>query len=153
MSLRNAVNIANYVIPYCFRKKHPLLSTPRSDIKSILDKVYEVIGDVNQDDPVISKNSSALTEYLETKMLDVRHIKFAFYGLIELKLDPCDVPGISAIQSGLYFMLGLIAVQIFKIRKRAMQGRSVELDFVIKMFKADLVCGSNRLETWLLLAV
>ncbi|KAH3682343.1 hypothetical protein WICPIJ_006690, partial [Wickerhamomyces pijperi] len=53
---------------------------------------------------------------------------------------------------GVYFMQGLLALTLFKIRKRTMQGRSAELDFVIKMFEYDIASGSNRFESWLLLA-
>ncbi|ODV87192.1 hypothetical protein CANARDRAFT_87126 [[Candida] arabinofermentans NRRL YB-2248] len=151
MNRSNAINVSKYILDYCFKKKHPIFNAVKTDIKSVLDLCYDVIGDPDMNTPLIAKNAAVLEELLEHRLLDVRLVKFAFYGLLNIDIEIPEMDVAASVEKGLYFLQGVSALTLFKIRKRSMQGRSAELDFVIKMFESDLICGTNRFETWLLL--
>ncbi|KAG7869230.1 hypothetical protein KL918_000775 [Ogataea parapolymorpha] len=149
----NAITVNKYMMKYCYKRKHPIFNVPKADIKNILDMIYDVLGDPEPDNYSVSNNMEALTEYLETRSLDTRLMRLSFYGLLSIPLDePIAENETNDLADGVYFMQGLLALTLFKIRKRTMQGRSAELDFVIKMFEYDIASGSYRFESWLLLA-
>ncbi|KAG7800845.1 hypothetical protein KL929_000384 [Ogataea haglerorum] len=149
----NAITVNKYMMKYCFKRRHPIFNVPKADIKSVLDMIYDVLGDPEPDNYSVSNNMEALTEYLETRSLDTRLMRLSFYGLLSIPLEePWAENETNTLADGVYFMQGLLALTLFKIRKRTMQGRSAELDFVIKMFEYDIASGSYRFESWLLLA-
>lgn len=151
MTDTDAIAVSRYVIPYCYRKKHPLLNPPRNDIKSILDMVYESVGDLPGIDASVRRNNSIITRFLDNTVLDMDIISDAFDGKFEMALSVPDCLQVQAAKNGVYFMQGLMALHTFRIRRRAMQGRSADLDFVIKMLQMDLSSGSHRIDSWLLL--
>ncbi|VEU21677.1 DEKNAAC102549 [Brettanomyces naardenensis] len=151
MTNSDAMSVSKYVIPYCYRKKHPLFNPPRNDIKSILDLVYDTVGDLDHKDATVAKNVNVLTEYLENEPLNLQLISSSFSGSLNIDIQTPNTQYIDVAKAGIYFMQGLMALHLFKIRKKAMQGRSAELDFVIKMFQVDLISGPNKFESWLLL--
>lgn len=151
MTSTDAIAVSRYVIPYCYRKKHPLLNPPRNDIKSILDMIYESVGDLPGSNATVRKNNSIITKFLDNTVLSMEIITNAFDGRLEIILSSPDCIQQQAAKNGVYFMQGLMALHTFRIRRRAMQGRSADLDFVIKMLQMDLSSGSQRIESWLLL--
>lgn len=151
MSKSDALEVSKYVVPYCYRKRHPYFNPPRNDIKSILDQAYETIGDLDMKNVVIADNNKLLTKFLNDTIIDVNLITDALQGTLAVQFKAGSWNTIKAAQTGLYFIQGLVALHTFKIRRRAMQGRSADLDFVIKMFQMDLISCSERFESWLLL--
>ncbi|KAG7859624.1 hypothetical protein KL939_002524 [Ogataea angusta] len=149
----NAITVNKYMMKYCYKRKHPIFNVPKADIKNVLDMIYDVLGDPEPDNYSVSNNMETLTEYLETRSLDTRLMRLSFYGLLSIPFEePLVENETDNLADGVYFMQGLLALTLFKIRKRTMQGRSAELDFVIKMFEYDIASGSYRFESWLLLA-
>lgn len=151
MSPADALQVARYLVPYCYRNKHPLLNTPRADVKAVLDAAYEGLGDLDTSIKSVETNLATLNNFLNTDTIDLNLFKSAFNGKMKVSFEPLDAKSSTVASTGLYFMQGLTALHLFRIRKRAMQGRSAELDFVIKMFANDLAAGSGRFESWLLL--
>ncbi|AOA63060.1 HIR complex subunit [Komagataella phaffii CBS 7435] len=153
MSKDDALNISLYILPYIFNKKNPFLSPPRSDMKILLDRIHDVLGNPNIDlNDRFMINTAKIESFFNNMMITVKTLKYSFHGLLRIELQPLTEWDLAEVtQSGLYYLQGLTALNLFKVRKRSMQGRSAELGFVIKMLKNDLLCGNNRLETWLCL--
>ncbi|ODV94495.1 hypothetical protein PACTADRAFT_35294 [Pachysolen tannophilus NRRL Y-2460] len=147
----DAMEISKFVLPNCFKKKNPMFNIPKNDIKTLLDSIYKVIGDPNEKDESISRYNAVLEDYLDNTQLNVRIMRDAFYGLLTIDIGKSKLDIQEVAENGLYYLQGVMALGLFKIRKRSMQSRISELDFVLQMFKQDIICGSKRLETWLLL--
>lgn len=142
--------LSKFVLPLCF-KRNPLTHTPKSDIKLLIEEFYEVIGDPDFEScEVLSRNDSLFEHFLESTSISSRFLRDSFYGLEELDFE---VPSknTSIIQSGLYYMQGLLMFSSYKIRKKSTQSRAVELESVIKLLKNDLIYCTKREESWLLL--
>lgn len=143
-------NLANFVLPLCF-KKNPLINIPKHDLKQIIDDFYEVIGDPElEDSKILKKNSSIIDSFLDTTLIRPKLLRDSFYGLASLDLSN-KVPNNLVVNGGLYYLQGLLIFSSYKIRKKNMQSRAVELENVIKLLKNDLIFSTNRLESWLLL--
>ncbi|GMF34603.1 unnamed protein product [[Candida] boidinii] len=147
----SAVRLSHYILSYCFRKKHPVLKLPTNDIKTLIEYIYEVLGDPDANNEIISRNYSSIEMFLSTRSLDVRTMKFAFYGLLNVDLEMPTLEFRRSIDEGLYYLQALVGFSAFKAKKRNMQSRVADLDSVIALLKSDIACGSNRLESWLLL--
>ncbi|GMF02226.1 unnamed protein product [[Candida] boidinii] len=147
----SAVRLSHYILSYCFRKKHPVLKLPTNDIKTLIEYIYEVLGDPDSNNEIIFRNYSSIEMFLNTKSLDVRTMKFAFYGLLNVDLEIPALEFRRSIDEGLYYLQALVGFSAFKTKKRNMQSRVADLDSVIALLKSDIACGSNRLESWLLL--
>lgn len=150
LTRRPAMKLARYVYPYCFKKKNPLVQTPGKDLKNLLDTLYDIIREPLETIDELKGNTSAMEIYLQ-KPITLRHMRDCLYGAFSLGILPFDHP-IQEIKSlGVFYLQGVMALQLFKVRKRTMQGRSSELDFVIRALEADIMCCSNRVESWILL--
>lgn len=148
--LSSTQKMADYILPLCF-KKNPLKTTPKSDMKLLIDEFYEVVGDPDFDSSeVLSRNDSLFEHFLESTSITSRFLRDTFYGLEELDFtNPPENSNI--IKSGLYYMQGLLMFASYKIRKKSTQSRAVELENIIMLLKNDLIFCTNRMESWFLL--
>jgi hypothetical protein len=151
LTMEDAIQLSKYVSTYCFRGKHPVISPPRNDIKSIIDKIVDVFGTSGITDPIALSNKSVYHDYLLNKDIDLNFIIDALHGKIKLDLNKPNFIGIEIAENGLYYLEGLIGLHFFKVRKRTIQSRASELDYVLKMLENDVLCGCNRFETWVAL--
>lgn len=53
--------------------------------------------------------------------------------------------------AGVFYVSGIQALNLYKIRKRSVQARPSELDAIITMFKNDILYNTKRFESWYLL--
>ena len=151
MTIEDTIQLSKFVSTYCFKGKHPVLSPPRNDIKSIIDKIVDVVGDPDLANPTVAKNRSILDSYLRKTNISLQFVINSFQGKSDLNFEKPDVPGIEVSENGLYYIEGLIGLHFFKVRRRTMQSRAAELDYVLKMLENDILCGCNRFETWVAL--
>ena len=138
---------SKFILPLCF-KKNPLLSPPKGDLKLIIDKFYEAVGNKNYGSEISRRNESFIEDFLETTSLTPKLLRELFNGLIHI--EEATTQG-SVVKDGLFFLEGLLAFISYKYRKKTTQSRTVELESVIKLLKNDLFHGTKRIEGWYLL--
>ena len=144
------LELSKFVLPLCF-KKNPLINVPKHDTKALIDDFYEVIGDPDlESSDTLSRNNASLEFFLEYTSITPRFVRDAFHGLLTVD---CEEPVLNCeiIQGGLYYLQALLIFTSYKVRKKNMQSRAVELEHIIMLLKNDLIHNTNRLETWFLL--
>lgn len=147
----DAIQLSKFVSAYCFKGKHPVVLPPRNDIKNIIDKIVDVVGNPDIQIPRVAKNKNILDSYLTQTRIDLQFVLDIFQGNFELLFEKPEFVGIEIANDGLYYIEGLIGLHFFKVRKRTMQSRAAELDYVLRMLENDVICGCNRFETWVAL--
>lgn len=151
MNKSDALELADFIVSISHKKKHPILSPPKNDIKAILDSIMEVIGEPDSSNHEFKNNSKIIKKYLSTTDFTVDFVVKAFKGELILNLLSPDSDSSRIIKKGVNYLQALLALHFYKMRRKTMQGRIAELDFVIKMLQMDLVSGVDRFESWLLL--
>lgn len=145
-----AEELAAFILPLCF-KKNPLIFPPRNDLKQIVDDLFDIIGEPDiESEKVLSANLLSLDTFLDHTDLGARFIKEAFHGLQRLEFPLPKVANHVA-TAGLYFLEAVLMFNLYKIRKKSAQSRTVELERIIHLLKIDLIHGSRRVESWILL--
>lgn len=144
--------ISKFVLPLCLDKS-PLESPPKGDLKGIIDKFFEVVGKPEYESAsIIDKNSKILTEFLSNTRITPTFVRECFYGLHSISLFPVDNDEtVQIVQDGLYYLEALLMLQSFKVRRASGSGKSLEIENAIELLKFDLLYGSDRVESWLLL--
>lgn len=146
----SAKELAAFVLPLCFRE-NPILKAPRNDMKQVLDDLMEVIGDPDiEGNSTLVHNNATLEKFIDASTLTARFIKECFYGITSIDLITPQT-GSRVALDGLYFLQAVTMFNSYKIRKKSAQSRTVELERIIRLLKDDLIFGSNRMESWLLL--
>ncbi|KAK9248810.1 hypothetical protein V1506DRAFT_527812 [Lipomyces tetrasporus] len=143
---QNALDLVEFIMSMALRKRYSQ-GLPRSDMKTILDKFCEVIGVPRRDNTAIYYNQSVIDKYLSqglNPLLLNRSLK-GLESLSTLRVQS-DYTRVAVI--GLYFLQGQIYLTQYRSRKRTMAGRTEDLDYAIRYFKHDLVCNTNRFESW-----
>ena len=144
-------SVSKFVLPLCLQK-NPLDNPPRGDLKILLDEFYEVIGDPDfETSDVLIRNDKLLNHYLDSTIITPTFFRDCFHGLAELNFDKPQDDKTDIVDGGLYYIQGLLIFQSFKIRKKSMQGRSVELDNIVTLLQNDLAYSTNRVESWFIL--
>lgn len=147
----SAEELAVFILPLCFRT-NPLTQTPRNDLKQVVDDLFEIIGDPDVDnDCALSENVGIVEKFIDNTLIKARFIKECFYGLKSLEMLSPKRPNRVA-QKGLYFLEAVLLFNSYKIRKKSAQSRTVELERIITILTYDLIYGSDRVESWVLLA-
>lgn len=146
----SAEELAAFILPLCFRHS-PLLRAPRNDTKQVIDDLYEVIGDADiESDPGLVENNITLEKYLDVTVIDSRFIKGAFYGLHKLRFVKPQIEG-KLVHGGIYYLEAILMFNFYKIRKKSAQSRTVELERIIRLLQDDLIFGTERIESWIIL--
>lgn len=157
LTKESALDISKLVLPLCI-KNDPLKNIPKGDLKTIIDKFYEVIGDPEPDSSkLLMQNSSLISHFLDDTVINYSCLKSAFHGLLKLGIFETGATNNNSstnseiIGNGLYYLQGLLVLSSYKTRKKSMQGRSLELTNVVKLLTNDLTYKPERVESWLLL--
>lgn len=146
----NALELAAFVLPLCY-KDNLLTQNFRNDLKQVVEDIYEIFGYPEiENDRAISENWSVLEDFLDLVVLGPRFIKEVFHGLNPIEPLPPTKENPVAI-GGLYYLQAVLMFNSYKIRKKSAQSRTVELERIIALLKCDLVYGSKRAESWILL--
>lgn len=146
-----AMKLSKFLMGMIFRKKNLQQSTQRVDIKGVLDQFYESIGDPDSDNFSIARNSSEIERLLEGPFT-LRFLQDCLRGRVYQSLVTGPDPIFAVANYGFYYVLGQSQLNLFKIRKRTMPGRTDDVEEAIKFFKSDLICNTGRFESWLGLA-
>ncbi|EAZ63652.2 regulator of histone transcription, partial [Scheffersomyces stipitis CBS 6054] len=150
LDLNATRELANFVLPLCF-KKNPLVNIPKHETKTLIDEIYLVVGEPNfEASEVLSRNDACLDYFLETTRITPRFLRDAFHGLITTDFEEPNLDS-KLIKEGLYYLQGLLIFSSYKVRKKNMQSRAVELENVIMLLRNDLIFCTNRTESWYLL--
>ncbi|KAM3124472.1 hypothetical protein SBP28_003368 [Candidozyma auris] len=146
----SAKELANFILPLCFRN-NPLLKVPRNDMKQVVDDIFDVLKQLDHDtDKILVQNNARIEMFYQNTVIDTRFIKRAFYGLHDLSFQKPH-NDYSIANKGLYFVEAIFMFNSYKIRKKSAQSRTVELEMIIRLLKDDLISGSERVESWILL--
>lgn len=146
----SATELAKFILPLCFRH-NPLLKVPRNDMKQVADDIFEVLEELDLDsDKVLVQNNAKIEMFFQNTVIDSRFIKRAFYGLLDLNFQTPQ-KDYTVSNMGLYFVEAIFMFNSYKIRKKSAQSRTVELEKIIRLLKDDLISGSTRVESWILL--
>lgn len=148
LDLALTLELSKFVFPLC---KNAMTQIPKHGLKSLLDEFYEVIGDPNFESlDILSRNSASFDYFLDTARITPRFIRDGFHGLLELDFErPSE--NFEIVDQGLYYLQGLLVFTSYKVKKKNMQSRIVELEHIIMLLKNDLIFGTKRLESWFLL--
>lgn len=149
-----AITVIKFVLPICF-EMNPISNPMKSDVRSLVDLLYEEIGDPDIDTDLDARKGQEMLEYfLDSTSLSPRFMKNAFHGLMDVSFrspDDPESPKTQVADLGLYFLQGNIIFTTYKIRKKSMQIRAVELEHVITLLQNDLLFCPWRAESWFLL--
>ncbi|KAK9329906.1 hypothetical protein V1520DRAFT_341951 [Lipomyces starkeyi] len=143
---QNALELVEFIMSMALRKRQ-YQGLPRSDMKTVLDKFCEVIGVPRRDNTAIYYNQSVIDKYL-SQGLSPLLLQKSLKGLESLSTVRMQSDYARVAVIGLYFLQGQIYLTQYRSRKRTMAGRTEDLDYAIRYFKHDLVCNTNRLESW-----
>lgn len=132
------------------RKK--ILQLAKTDIKSGLDKLYEVVGPPQpKNNNKIAHNESVIEIYLKGSINPLR-----LFGALKGEgwLSTVEVGGLYAqvAAKGLYFILGKCSLYPVRYQKKVGAVKGDELETAKRFFKADLSCMPDKWETWYRLA-
>jgi hypothetical protein len=142
--------LARFVLPYCFNK-NPLINIPKHDTKLIIDGFYEVIGNPKfEPRSVLTRNLGVLDEFIDCTLITPRFMRDAFYGLLEMDFEGPE-PNKEIIELGLYYLEAVLIFSSYKVKKKNLQSRVVDLENIIQLLKSDLIYCSDRVESWYLL--
>ncbi len=130
------------------RKKKAMLPPQKADIKVALDQFYDVIGAPPENDDTIIRNLGVIDTYLDS-LITTRGLREAYSGVLSLSFDRTNLDSQVVADEGLYYIQGLIALSLFRSRKRTLPGRIDELEHAIKLFRYDIVYNTGRIESWI----
>lgn len=147
-----AMRLSSFIIDMIFRKKNLTQSILRVDVKSVLDQLYEAIGNPEKTVPAIRHNSNVVDRYLNTPIIPLKFFDDALHSRLSLSFVPSSDEIMNVGQGGLYYLLALAQLTVFRIRKRQQPGRTEDLEEASNYFIHDLKCNTNRFESWLGLA-
>jgi tetratricopeptide (TPR) repeat protein len=147
-----AMRLSGFIMDMIFRKKNLTQSILRVDVKSVLDQLYEAIGNPEKSVPAISHNSNIVENYLNTSIIPLKFFDDSLHSRLSLSFVPSTDEIMKVGQGGLYYLLALAQLTVFRIRKRQQPGRTEDLEEAINYFIYDLKCNTNRFESWLGLA-
>lgn len=131
--------------------RYSLTNPPKGDVKQLLDRFYDVVGDPDVDLMPLSHNYGVVSQFLASTTISPRFMKECFYGLHRLALLPVHNDVVDVVTCGLYFLQAVVLFGSYKVRKKAMQSRSIELETITRLLEHDLAYGNHRVESWILL--
>lgn len=132
------------------RKKNPLFSPCKLDMKTTLDLFYLAIGDPDYNKSILQKNLQSVETYFNSP-LDFRTLVTAASGQLTIFTRKTDLVEQTIVEKGLYYLEATTNYNFFKSRRKMMQAKLADLDVVHKMVRSDLSYGTNRVESWILL--
>ncbi|KAG0653851.1 Histone transcription regulator 3 [Monosporozyma unispora] len=147
-----ALTLGIYLLKLQYQHMNPLLFNGNKNVlKQVFDNIVEAIGDVATSEKyVITRNHYLLKESLH-QPITISHIKKCLRGEVKLNLS---LPGDElqeAIDAGIFYVSSIQALHQYIQRKKMMQARPSELDFIIKNITIDLLYNTKRFESWYIL--
>lgn len=139
-----------FILHLASRKK--ILQLAKTDIKSGLDKLFEVVGAPRStNNNKIAHNESVIEIYLRGSVHPLR-----LFGALKGEgwLSTVEVGGLYArvAAEGLYFILGKCSLYPVRYQKKVGAVKGDDLETAVKFFGADLSCMPDKWETWYRLA-
>ncbi|GAV52378.1 hypothetical protein ZYGR_0AG03690 [Zygosaccharomyces rouxii] len=152
MDKRNSLPLGVYLIKLQYQGKNPLLASGnKASLKPVLDNIIELIGNpVSLGNHVVARNKYLLEEYLDSP-LTTNILRKAFKGKGQLGLTTPHDELQGSTDAGLFYVSSIQAFNLYRIRKKSMQGRPSELDYIVAMLKNDILYNTQRFESWFLL--
>lgn len=147
-----ALTLGSYLLKLQYHHSNPLLyNGNRNVLKQVFDNIVEAIGDVATSEKyLITRNHYRLKEYLN-QPITIILIKKCLAGSFKLDLSsPWDELH-EAINAGIYYVSSIQALHQYTQRKKLMQARPSELDYIIKNITIDLLYNTGRFESWYIL--
>ncbi|KAK9480188.1 hypothetical protein V1514DRAFT_290341 [Lipomyces japonicus] len=143
---QDATALVRFIMAMAMRRR-PSQQLPRSDMKQVLDKFCEVIGVPRRDQTAIYYNQCIIDNYISQSINPLLFQK-ALQGTEGLSTVPVKSDFTQVAMIGLYYLQGQIYLTQYRSRKRTSAGRTEDLDYAMRYFKHDLVCNTNRFESW-----
>lgn len=145
-----AEGICDFILPVFF-KENPLIKPPKQDLKQLIEDLYSILGGPDfESNEILKRNKAVLNYFLDSERLSPRFFRETYYGLFTLEFEPVKSKNL-LVMSGLYYLQALLIFSSYKLRKKSMQTRAVELESIVLLLETDLIYNSNRLESWLIL--
>lgn len=146
---RTATQIMDFVMKQV--KKINIKDLPKTDLKSIIDKMQQVIGAPKQTN-ALTLNRRILMAFLKSPINPIDLYR-SLKGVGDLSTVPVGMESAVVAGKGWYFLLGSMAFHRFCSQKRVAPGPTDDLDFADYFFKLDLEYNMDKWETWYRLAV
>lgn len=152
MDKRNSLPLGIYLIKLQYQGKNPLLASGnKASLKPVLDNIIDLVGDPESlGNYIWSRNKHLVEEYLEAP-LTANLLKRAFQGKGQLNLTTPNDELQEATDAGLFYVSSIQAFNLYRFRKKSMQARPSELDYIVAMLKNDIFYNTKRFESWYLL--
>jgi len=146
---RTAIQIMDFVMKQV--KKINIKDLPKTDLKSIIDKMQQFIGAPKQTN-ALTLNRRILMAFLKSPINPIDLYR-SLKGVGDLSTVPVGMESAVVAEKGWYFLLGSMAFHRFCSQKRVAPGPTDDLDFADYFFKLDLEYNMDKWETWYRLAV
>lgn len=140
-----------FIMRSILRKKSLATSLQRIEVKNVLDQFYEVMGQPDKNEFPFSQNHAAIENYLSSP-ISMQTISDALKGRLFLSFVNANSPLAKAGRAGFYYVLGQSQFGQFKLRKKSSSSTAKDLEECVQLFHCDLLCNSNRFESWLMIA-
>lgn len=152
MDKRNSLPLGIYLIKLQYQGKNPLLASGnKASLKPVLDNIIDLVGDPESlGNYIVARNKYLVEEYLEMP-LTATLLKKAFRGQGQLDLTTPNDELQEATDAGLFYVSSIQAFNLYRFRKKSMQARPSELDYIVAMLKNDIIYNTQRFESWYLL--
>jgi len=152
MNKENALPLGIYLMRYQYKNSNPLL-TPnnKSSIKQILDNIIETVGDpIVSDNHLLARNEYLFNNFL-SKPITISLLKQALNGASLLTLTTPNDDLQNGMDAGIFYVASIQTMNLYKIKKKAMQARPSELDSIRRTLRNDILYNTKRYESWYLL--
>lgn len=146
----SAISFVPCLMNMILRKRDPLFNVLKPDLKSGLDVFFRAIGEPDVSSSIIQRNDATISQYLDLE-IDNDLFKNAFMGSINIGLRTTLLEEQSVADQGLFYCEAVTNLNMYRVRKKAMQAKASDLEDILKMIKADLLYGTEKAESWLLL--
>lgn len=143
----SAIAFSSYILKTIFKKNYFFQSSFKQDLKHGLDMIYQTISDPDMNDPLFQRNENILDLYID-RPFDLRLFRDSLLGELNDSYRKTSAPEGLVYEGGLYYLEGVLNLNLYKSRKKAGLSKNSDLEYIIKMLRYDLICGSNRIEGW-----
>ncbi|CAN3377066.1 hypothetical protein DIURU_002068 [Diutina rugosa] len=146
------LELARVILPQCFAR-NSLIHPPKHEMRNIIDDFYQVLGKPEfEKSRALAKNQAMLDWFLDYTRLTPHVLKMAMY----CQWQPLEFVTVEDNHSevshlGLYYCQAAAMFAQYKIKKKSMQSRIVDLETIIDLLRYDLVYNPTRFESWMLL--
>lgn len=147
-----ALTLGSYLLKLQYQHTNPLLYNGNKNVlKQVFDNIVEAIGDVATSEKyLITRNHYRIKEFLN-QPITIALIKKSLAGNLKVDISSPRDELHEAINAGIYYVSSIQALHQYNQRKKLMQARPSELDYIIKNITIDLLYNTGRFESWYIL--